>query len=132
MAVLLRVTESNRKFYIILSQAYMKCPLQRYHHENYSESLALKIACFEQSCRELSKVFKSTRFVRTCGIFTHRKGPTHGQTIMQQVRTTLCQLGGNCATPLPSGSTCLVWRGRDLVVTQRATRCGSSNNSEPT
>ena len=40
-----------------------------------------------------------------------------------------CQLGGNCATPLPSDSPCLVWRGRVLFVTIRATRCGSSNNS---
>ena len=72
-AFFIRVAESNRNFYIFLSHAYMKCPLQRRHHESYSESLAVKIGWFEQSCPDLSKVSKSTRFVRTCGIFTHRK-----------------------------------------------------------
>ena len=42
-AVLLRVAESNRNFYIFLSQACMKCPLQGCHHESYSNSLAVKI-----------------------------------------------------------------------------------------
>ena len=42
-AFFIRVAESNRNFYIFLSHAYMKCPLQRRHHESYSESLAVKI-----------------------------------------------------------------------------------------
>ena len=41
-----------------------------------------------------------------------------------------CQLGGNCATLLPSDSPCLVWWRRVLVVTIRATRCGSSNKQQ--
>ena len=79
-------------------------------------------------------MLKSTPFVGTSGIFTHRKAPP---TRPKDTRLTCtyhpaCQLGGNCATPLPSDSPCLVWRERVLFVTKRATRCGSSNNKKPT
>ena len=43
------------------------------------------------------------------------------------VRTTLP--ASRAETPLPSHSPCLFWRGRVLVVTIRATLCGSSNIS---
>ena len=46
----------------------MKCPLQRRHHERYSESLAVKIVSFEQTCPEVSKEVKSTRSYGACGI----------------------------------------------------------------
>ena len=55
-----------------LSHACMKCPVRRRHHERYSESLAVKIGWLEQLCPLLSK---STRFVGTRGIFTHRPHP---------------------------------------------------------
>ena len=108
----------------------MNHPLQRRQHERYSDSLGVKIVGLEQSCPELSKVFNSTRFVRTCGIFT-QKGSTYAA--KRYIHVTPClRAGRNCPTPLPSYSPCLVWWGRVLVVTIRATRCGSSNNSWPT
>ena len=128
--LLLRVAESNRNFYIFLSQACIRCPLQRRHHESCSESLAVKIGGFEQSCPELSKVFKSTRFVRTCGIFTHRKAPPPRPKDHTSIYVTpFLPAGRKLRDALPSDSTCLVWWGRVLIVTKRATRFGSSNNS---
>ena len=78
-------------------------------------------------------MLKSTRLVGACGKFTHRKVPsTRLKYTCTSTYHPACQLGGNFATPLPSDSPCLVWQGRVLVFTMRATRCGSSKNSEPT
>ena len=41
-AFFIRVADSSRNFDIFLSHACMKCPLQRRHHERYSESRAVK------------------------------------------------------------------------------------------
>ena len=42
-AFFVRVAESSRDFFFFLSRACMKCPLQRRHHERYSENLAMKV-----------------------------------------------------------------------------------------
>ena len=60
----LRVAESDRYFSTFFRP--VKCPLQRRHHERYTESLAVKTGWFEQSCPELSKMLKSTPFDGTC------------------------------------------------------------------
>ena len=58
-------------------------------------------------------MLRSSRFVRTFGIFTHRKAPPTRPKYACTYHPA-CQLGGNCTTPLPSDSPCLVWRGRVL------------------
>ena len=66
---------------MFLSHACMKCPLQRRQHERHScsENLNVKMGWFEQWCPDLSKVLNSTRFARTCGIFTHHRPHPRGQ-----------------------------------------------------
>ena len=62
--------------------------LQRRHHESYSESLALKIGRFEQSCRELSKVLKQLDSFEHVGyLLTERPHPRPKDNA--GVRTTL-------------------------------------------
>ena len=73
-------------------------------------------------------MLKSTQFVVTSGIFTHMKAPSTRPNDTCTYHPAW-QLGGNCETPHPYHSPCLVWRGWVLFVTIRATRCGSSNNS---
>ena len=51
----------------------MKCHLQRRHHERCtSESFAVEIGAFGQSCPELSKVLNSTRSVGSMWGIGHR------------------------------------------------------------
>ena len=69
---MIQVAESNRDFYIFLSHACIKCPLQRRHHERYSKREPRRENRMIRTLTPvLSKVLKSTRFVGTCGIFTH-------------------------------------------------------------
>ena len=71
----MRVAESNRNLNIYIF-CPVKCPPQRRHRERYGESLAVKTGWLKQSCPDLSKVLKSTRFVGTSGILSHRKAPS--------------------------------------------------------
>lgn len=66
-ASLIRVAAKNRDIYTLLSNMnYRLC--RDTATSRYSERLAVKRGPFEQSCRELSKVLRSTPFVRVCGI----------------------------------------------------------------
>ena len=79
---LVRVSANNRDFYTLLSN--MNCLLCRdTTTSRYSERLAVKRGPFEQSCRQLPKVLRSTLFVRVCGILLidHKISHPRGHTI---------------------------------------------------